>query len=89
MLKDLIEMEMHDKYLEILIESGELKKQFGKCESGCKTYCRYSNVVLGSSNLSDIINYCQTNSIELIKLWVLLMPNITLKYLPRKNAMLL
>lgn len=61
-----VEMEMHDKYLEILIEFGELKKQFGKGESACMAYCRYSNDVVGSSNLSDIINYCQSNSIEFI-----------------------
>lgn len=62
----IVEMELHENYLEILIEFGELKKKFGKGESACMAYCRYSKDIIGSSNLADIIDYCKQNSLQFI-----------------------
>lgn len=50
--------------------SGEMKKEyamlrsrFGKGESACMAYCRYTNNVIGSSNLKDIKDYCNKQNI--------------------------
>lgn len=43
-----------------------LNQHFGKGESACMAYCKYSNDVIGSSNLRDIIDYCRFNSIEFV-----------------------
>lgn len=61
-----VELELHEFYLEILIEYGKLKKQFGKGESACMAFCKYSNDVIGSSNLKDILEYYKKNSIGFI-----------------------
>lgn len=42
----------------IIQEYYRLKNKFGKGESACMAYCRYSNDVIGSSNLKDILSYC-------------------------------
>lgn len=61
-----VELEQHEHNLDILIEYSELTKQFGKGESACMAYCKYSKDVIGSSNLKDIIEYCNRNSITFI-----------------------
>lgn len=38
-------------------------KNLGKGESACMAYCKYNHDVLGSSNLTDITDYCQANDI--------------------------
>jgi len=48
----------------ILQEYYRLKARFGKGESACMAYCRFSNDVIGSSNLKDILTYCKENEIE-------------------------
>lgn len=49
---------------------GEAMKEFalltstlGRGESACMVYCKYNNDVIGSSNLSDIKDYCKANNI--------------------------
>lgn len=49
---------------DILLEYNRLKAKFGKGESACMAYCRFSKDVIGSSNLTDILNYCKNNGIE-------------------------
>jgi hypothetical protein len=48
--------------------SGEMMREYarvfndlkrGKGESACMVYCRFTNNVIGSSNLSDIHDYCE------------------------------
>jgi len=48
----------------ILQEYYRLKARFGKGESACMAYCRFSQDVIGSSNLRDILSYCKENGIE-------------------------
>lgn len=60
--------------LEIKAEINVLKEykrlvntlRLGKGESICLAYCKYHNDVIASSNLLDIKQYCQENSIEYI-----------------------
>lgn len=40
-----------------------LLRHFGKGESACMAYCKYTNNVIGSSNLKDIKEYCQRNQL--------------------------
>ena len=40
-----------------------LKSHFGIGESACMAYCRFTNNVIGSSNIKDIRDYCDTNQI--------------------------
>ncbi|TAJ12085.1 hypothetical protein DMA11_14470 [Marinilabiliaceae bacterium JC017] len=46
-----------------MVEFAKLLKDKGKGESACLAYCRFNQNVIGSSNLSDIKTYCQTNNI--------------------------
>lgn len=48
---------------EMLHEYMALTATFGKGESACMAYCRFTNNVIGSSNLTDIKNYCQDHQI--------------------------
>lgn len=41
-----------------------LRSKFGKGESACMAYCRFTNNVIGSSNIKDIKEYCQEQKIE-------------------------
>ena len=49
---------------EMVIEYAKLLKTFGKGESACMAYCRYTHNVIGSSNLKDIKEYCEKQSVE-------------------------
>lgn len=40
-----------------------LQKKFGLGESASMVYCKYRNDVLASSNLKDIVDYCEENKI--------------------------
>ena len=40
-----------------------LSGQYGRGESACMAYCKYTHNVIGSSNLRDITSYCQNNGI--------------------------
>ena len=40
-----------------------LRSRFGKGESACMAYCRYTKNVIGSSNLKDIKEYCLAQKI--------------------------
>ena len=49
---------------------GEMRKEyailcskFGKGESACMSYCKYTKNVIGSSNIKDIKNYCSEQKI--------------------------
>lgn len=44
-------------------EYAKLKTTFGIGESACMAYCRYTNNVIGSSNLKDIKDYCTKQKI--------------------------
>lgn len=48
---------------EMAKEYAQLVKRFGKGESACMAYCKYTNNVVGSSNLRDIKDYCAQNNI--------------------------
>lgn len=47
----------------MLREYALLIKSFGKGESACMSYCKFTNDVVGSSNLRDIKKYCEENMI--------------------------
>jgi hypothetical protein len=49
--------------LRIFAEYNRLKKMFGKGESACMAYCRFTNNTIGSSNLKDIRLYCEEHEI--------------------------
>lgn len=49
--------------LEMLREYAHLSDRFGRGESACMAYCRFTYNVLGSSNLRDISDYCKENGI--------------------------
>lgn len=38
----------------------------GEGESACLAYVRYTNDIIGSSNLKDVKHYCNLHSIELL-----------------------
>ena len=40
-----------------------LRSKYGKGESACMAYCRFTNNVIGSSNLKDIKDYCSEQNI--------------------------
>lgn len=44
-------------------EYARLLTQFGAGESACMAYCRFTNNVIGSSNLRDIKAYCKEQNI--------------------------
>lgn len=46
-----------------MVEFAQLSRNIGKGESACLAYCRFNKNVIGSSNLSDIQNYCEINQI--------------------------
>ena len=48
---------------EMLVEYARLLQTFGKGESACMAYCRYTQNVIGSSNLKDIKAYCEKQQI--------------------------
>ena len=48
---------------EMLVEYARLLQTFGKGESACMAYCRYTQNVIGSSNLKDIKEYCEKQQI--------------------------
>lgn len=48
---------------EMLHEYMALTAAFGKGESACMAYCRFTNNVIGSSNLTDIKDYCHEHQI--------------------------
>ena len=48
---------------EMLREYAMLRSQFGKGESACMAYCRFTHNVIGSSNLRDIRSYCKEKKI--------------------------
>lgn len=50
--------------------TGEMRREYARLltlydpgESACMAYCRYTNNVIGSSNLSDIKDYCKEQQI--------------------------
>jgi len=48
---------------EMLREYAMLRSRFGKGESACMAYCRFTHNVIGSSNLRDIRAYCKEKQI--------------------------
>lgn len=48
---------------EMMREYASLIKTFGKGESACMAYCKYTHNVIGSSNTLDIKDYCSNNGI--------------------------
>lgn len=56
------ELEINNN-INVFREYNQLKKKFGKGESACMAYCRFNKDVIGSSNLKDIKQYCEDNSI--------------------------
>lgn len=58
-----IKMETFSPSGEMLFEYAKLSKTRGKGESACMSYCRFTNNVIGSSNIRDIKAYCKQNKI--------------------------
>lgn len=50
----------------MLMEYAMLTNTFGRGESACMAYCKYTNNVIGSSNLKDIKTYCSENKITFL-----------------------
>ncbi len=48
---------------EMMKEYACLTQRYGRGESACMAYCRFTHNVIGSSNLKDIKNYCATHGI--------------------------
>lgn len=48
---------------EMLKEYALLQKSYGKGESACMAYCKFTHHVIGSSNLNDIKEYCKKEQI--------------------------
>ncbi|MBO4873698.1 MAG: hypothetical protein J5542_00100 [Bacteroidales bacterium] len=48
---------------EMMREYAVLTSSFGKGESACMAYCKFTNNVIGSSNLKDIKDYCAKEQI--------------------------
>lgn len=44
-------------------EYARLQSRFGRGESACMAYCRFTHNVIGSSNLRDIRTYCDEHEI--------------------------
>ena len=45
-------------------EYAMLTSRFGLGESACMAYCRFTDDVIGSSNIKDIKDYCNSNDIK-------------------------
>ena len=45
-------------------EYAMLTSRFGRGESACMAYCKFTDDVIGSSNLKDIQDYCNSNDIK-------------------------
>lgn len=58
-----IKLETFPSDFNMMREYANLTRTFGRGESACMAYCRFSNNVIGSSNLRDITAYCQANDI--------------------------
>jgi hypothetical protein len=70
--KAIIEKSIADKSIHVLpfpndsqfiAEYARLIRTYGKGESACMAYCRFSKDILASSNLKDIAKYCEDNGI--------------------------
>ncbi|MBO7134567.1 MAG: hypothetical protein J6W06_10480 [Bacteroidales bacterium] len=48
---------------EMMREYAVLASNFGRGESACMAYCKFTHNVIGSSNLKDIKKYCQKEQI--------------------------
>lgn len=48
---------------EMMKEYALLRQNFGKGESACMAFCKFTHHVIGSSNLKDIKEYCQKEQI--------------------------
>ena len=48
---------------EMLREYAQLRSKFGKGESAFMAYCLFTHIVIGSSNLRDIREYCEAKQI--------------------------
>jgi predicted nucleic acid-binding protein len=49
--------------LDMIREYAKLVKTFGKGESACMAYCKFTDDVVGSSNFKDVSDYCKKNDI--------------------------
>ena len=45
------------------LEYAKLRSKYGKGESACMAFCRFTHNVIGSSNLRDIKDYCAAQKI--------------------------
>lgn len=52
-----------DPHGDMFREFAILKSRFGKGESACMAYCLFTKNVIGSSNLTDIREYCEEKQI--------------------------
>lgn len=59
----------------------------GKGESACMAYCKFNHDVVGSSNLSDIENYCRDNQITYLTTIELLYYGVIRSVITKEVAM--
>lgn len=58
-----LKLEQFNPIGEIYKEYAILRQKFGSGESACMAYCKYTNNIIGSSNLRDIHQYCKSENI--------------------------
>lgn len=75
------------------VPHGEMMREYillnetkGKGESACMAYCRFTNNVIGSSNLKDIKDYCILNKIAYLTTTDFLYYAYTRKILTKKDC---
>ena len=85
-LKKIRKIEFPDGNVNILKEYATLIKKFGKGESACMSYCRFTDNVVGSSNFKDIRDYCNNNNILYIGTVDFLYYGIKNKIIKQKEA---
>lgn len=85
-LKKIRKIEFPDGNVNILKEYATLIKTFGKGESACMSYCRFTDNVVGSSNFKDIRDYCNNNKILYIGTVDFLYYGIKNKIIEQKEA---
>lgn len=59
-----ISVEKFEPKGEMMREYAMLTSRFGRGESACMAYCKFTENVIGSSNLKDIREYCNLNNIR-------------------------
>jgi hypothetical protein len=71
---------------QITMEYARLIKSFGKGESACMAYCKFNKDILASSNLKDILKYCEENRITYLTTMDILAEALNAKQLTEQEC---